>query len=372
MREVKRAGEGRLALRSLSAVMNKEFIHIIRDPGTLFISLIIPVFLLLLFGYALSLDVKDVPFCLVDMDRSAQSRGFIESFTASGYFKLVGSADAESEARHLIDRGQCRMGLVIPIGFSRDLQAGRQVQVGLLVDGSNSTTGSVILAYTQALMAQRSGAASFFSRPKILFNASQRSTAFLVPGLLAIITMFMTILLPSLAVVREKERGTIEILRAGPIRPTAFIIGKLLPYGLICIFDLLAVVIAGALVFGVTMQGSFLLMVLLSLPFLLAGLALGLLISTFVDSLQVAMYVAFLASILPTILLSGFVFPVASMPRLVQLVADMVPARYFLTMLRAIYMKGAGLEAVLQPLLVSLLFAAVLIGLSVERLRRSL
>jgi len=368
----RRATEARLSLRSLSAVMNKEFIHIIRDPGTLFISLIIPVFLLLLFGYALSLDVKDVPFCLVDMDRSAPSRDFVESFTASGYFKLIGSPDAESEARHLIDQGRCRMGLVIPAGFSRDLQAGRQTKVGLLVDGSNSTTASVVLAYTQALMARRSRTPAFFSPPKVLFNSSQRSTTFLVPGLLAIITMLMTILLPSLAVVREKERGTIEILRAGPIRPAAFIIGKLLPYGLICIFDLLAVVIAGALVFGVTMQGSFLLLVLLSLPFLLTGLALGLLISTLVDSLQVAMYLAFLISILPTILLSGFVFPIASMPRLVQLVADVVPAGYFLTMLRAIYIKGAGLKAVLQPLLVSLLFAAVLVGTSVERLRRSL
>jgi ABC-2 type transport system permease protein len=372
MPDERRFNEARLSLRSLSAVMNKEFIHIIRDPGTLFISMIIPVFLLLLFGYALSLDVKDVPFCLVDMDRSAQSRGFVDSFTASGYFKLVASAEGESEARQFIDQGRCRMGLVIPVGFSRNLQAGRQVRVGLLVDGSNSTTASVILAYTQALMAQRSGTASFFSRPRILFNSSQSSTAFLVPGLLAIITMFMTILLPSLAVVREKERGTIELLRAGPIRPAAFIVGKLLPYGLICVFDLLAVVIAGALVFGVTMQGSFLLLVLLSLPFLLAGLALGLLISTFVDSLQVAMYLAFLVSILPTILLSGFVFPVSSMPRLVQLIADLVPARYFLTMLRAIYMKGAGLDAVLQPLLVILLFAAVLVGTSVERLRRSL
>jgi ABC-2 type transport system permease protein len=320
----------------------------------------------------LSLDVKDVPFCLVDMDRSSQSRGFVESFTASGYFKLVGSADGESEARELIDQGRCRMGMIVPTGFSRDLQAGRQVEVGLLVDGSNSTTASVILAYTQALMARRSGATAFFSKPRILFNPSQRSTAFLVPGLLAIITMFMTILLPSLAVVREKEHGTIEILRAGPIRPAAFIIGKLLPYGLICLFDLLAVIIVGALVFGVAMQGSFLLMVSLSLPFLLAGLGLGLLISTFVDSLQVAMYLSFLVSILPTILLSGFVFPVSSMPRLVQLVADLVPARYFLTMLRAIYMKGAGLDAVVQPLLVILLFATALVGLSVERLRRSL
>jgi ABC-2 type transport system permease protein len=372
MPEVRRAGEGRLALRSLSAVMNKEFIHIVRDPGTLVISLILPVFLLLLFGYALSLDVKDVPFCLVDMDRSAQSRSFVESFTASGYFKLVAAVEGESEARRLIDQDRCRMGLVVPVGFSRDLQAGRQAKVGLLVDGSNSTTAAVILAYTKALMARRSGTTAFFSRPKILFNPSQRSTSFLVPGLLAIITMFMTILLPSLAVVKEKERGTMEILRAGPIRPAAFIVGKLLPYGLICVFDLLAVVIVGALVFGVTMQGSFLLLVLLSLPFLLAGLALGLLISTFVDSLQVAMYVAFLASILPTILLSGFVFPVSSMPRAVQLVADLVPARYFLTMLRAIYMKGAGLDAVLQPLLVILLFATVLVGASVERLRRSL
>ena len=209
-------------------------------------------------------------------------------------------------------------------------------------------------------------------RPRILFNPTQRSTDFLVPGILAIITMFMTILLPSMAVVREKERGTIEILRAGPIRPVAFIVGKLLPYGLICILDLLMVIIVGALVFGVRIQGSFVLLVLLSVPFLLTGLAMGLLISTMVDSLQVAMYSSFLVSVLPTILMSGFVFPIASMPRLVQLISLLVPARYFLLVVRGIYLRGAGFGSLYPPFLIILIFGTVLIAVAVERLRRSL
>jgi len=175
-----------------------------------------------------------------------------------------------------------------------------------------------------------------------------------------------------MAVVREKERGTIEILRAGPIRPAAFIIGKLLPYGLICVFDLLLVIIVGALVFGVRMQGSFLLLVGLALPFLITGLSMGLLISTFVESLQVAMYVAVLISMLPTILLSGFVFPIASMPGFIQLISVFVPARYFLLVVRGIYLKAAGFTALIEPVLVIVLFGAVLLAAAVVRLRRSL
>jgi ABC-2 type transport system permease protein len=372
MPEARHADETRLALRSLAAVTNKEFIHIRRDPGTLIISLIIPVFLLLLFGYALSLDVREVPFCLVDQSRTADSREFIRSFTASGYFRLIASVDREADARALIDAGRCRMSLIIPPRFAQDLAAGRQAGIGLTIDGSNSMTASVILAYTEALIARRSGALALAIRPRVLFNPTGRSTDFLVPGILAIITMFMTILLPSLAVVREKERGTIEILRAGPIRPAAFIVGKLLPYGLICVLDLLMVVIVGALVFGVKMQGSFLLLVALSLPFLVAALALGLLISTFVESMQVAMYLSFMVSVLPTILLSGFVFPIASMPRLVQLISVFVPARYFLLVVRGIYLKGAGIDSLWQPLLVIMLFGTVFLSAAVERLRRTL
>jgi len=362
----------RRAWRSLAAVTNKEFIHIIRDPGTLAISLAIPVFLLLLFGYALSLDVKEVPVCLVDLDRTQASRRFTESFTASGYFRLVSRADKETEARDLIDAGRCRMGLVIPAGFDREILARRGAEVGLLVDGSNSMTASVMLAYTEALMARRANLSLGAIRPRVLFNPTQRSTNFLVPGLLAVVMMFMTILLPSLAVVREKERGTIEILRAGPIQPAAFIIGKLLPYGLICIFDLLTVVIVGALVFRVPIQGSFLLLFAMSLPFLATGLALGLLISTFVDSLQVAMYLSFLTSVLPTFILSGFVFPIASMPQLIQLVTYLVPARYYLLVIRGIYLKSAGLGALFTPLAIITVFAAVLITAAVVRLRRTL
>ncbi|MGA2501171.1 MAG: ABC transporter permease, partial [Tepidisphaeraceae bacterium] len=332
--------------------------------------------------YALSTDVRDVPFCLVDQDRTQTSQDFIARFTASGYFKLVGTVGREADAHHLIDAGRAKMALLIPPDFEGDQAAGRTGTVGLLIDGSNSMTASVILAYTEALIARSLGTRSGTSdvpvmsltsiKPRVLFNPTQRSTDFLVPGILAIITMFMTILLPSMAVVREKERGTIEILRAGPIRPAAFIIGKLLPYGLICVLDLLMVIIVGAVVFGVRIQGSFVLLVLLSVPFLLTGLAMGLLISTVVDSLQVAMYSSFLISVLPTILLSGFVFPIASMPRLVQSISLLVPARYFLLVVRGIYLRGAGFGSLYPPFLIILIFGTVLIAVAVERLRRSL
>jgi ABC-2 type transport system permease protein len=366
-----RGRESRLALRSLGAVMNKEFIHIFRDPGTLAISLVIPVFLLLLFGYALSLDVREVPVWLCDLDRSAASRALVADFTASGWFRVAGRTDSEAELRRRVDGGDCRLGLLVPAGFGRDLAAGRAPAVGALVDGSNSVTASVILAYGRQIIARRAGLAADF-RPRVLFNPTASSTAFLVPGLLAVIMMFMTILLPSLAVVREKERGTIEILRAGPIRPAAFIIGKLLPYGLICVFDLLTVVVVGTFVFGVPVRGSFLLLVGASLPFLAAGLALGLLISTFVDNLQVAMYLSFITSVLPTFLLSGFVFPISSMPRLVQYLTLLLPARHYLVLVRGIYLKAAPPGALLQPLLVGALFAVVLVAAAVERLRRTL
>ncbi|MBM3315276.1 ABC transporter permease [candidate division WOR-3 bacterium] len=361
----------RASLRSFLAVMQKEFLHILRDPGTLIISLVLPVFLLLLFGYALSLDVREVPFCVVDNDRSQASREFVETFTASGCFRLLRRVEREADVRPLLDRGRCRMGLVIPAGFGRELAADRRPRVGMLVDGANSVTASVVLAYAERLMAGRDGAGPQALRPKVLFNPAMRSASFLVPGLLAVIIMFMTILLPSLAVVREKETGTVEILRAGPMRPAAFIVGKLVPYGLICVFDLMTVVIVGTLVFGVSIAGSFPLLVLLSLPALATGLAMGLLISTFVDSLQVAMYLAFLTSLLPTIMLSGFVFPIASMPRLLQAAAWLVPARYYLLIARGIFLKAAGIGPLLQPALVLCLFATVLMAAATERLRRA-
>lgn len=365
------ASPARLGLRSLAAVTRKEFIHILRDPGTLAIALVVPVAMLLLFGYALSLDVRDIPTGVVDLDRTPAARAFAERMTASSWFRAVARPASEAAARDLIDRGRIAAALVIPAGFGRTRAAGRTADVLLLLDGANSVTATLALGYAEALAARETGI-TFAPRPRVLFNPARRSTEFLVPGLLAIITMFMTILLPSLAVVREKERGTIEILRAGPIRPAAFIVGKLLPYGLICVFDLLTVMLAGALVFGVGVQGSLPLLLLMSVPFLLTGLALGLLISTFVDSLQVAMYVAFLSSVLPSFMLSGFLFPIGSMPGWLQAASWLVPARYFLVVIRGVYLKSAPAPALLESLFAALVFGILAITAAVERLRRSL
>lgn len=358
-------------LRSLQAVTVKEFIQILRDPGTLAISLLAPALLVLLFGWTLSLDVRNIPTGIVDLDCSPASRAFTERLTAGGWFQIAARPENEAAARRLIDRGQLAAAFVLPAGFGRTRSAGRTARVLLLLDGANPVTATLALGYADAVAARESRI-SFLPRPRVIYNPARRSAVFLVPGLLAVITMFMTIILPSLAVVREKERGTIEILRAGPIRPAVFVLGKLLPYALICFVDLLGVMTVGAVVFRVTAAGSLGLLLLLALPFLLTGLALGLLISTFVDSLQVAMYVAFLISVLPSFLLSGFVFPISSMPVWLQHITALVPARYFLVVIRGIYLKSAPLAALIEPVLAATLFAVIALTAAVERLRRTL
>ncbi len=351
------------------AILRKEFIQISRDRRTLLIVLFMPALMLVLFGYAITLDIKDIPFGVLDFDRSRASADFIDQFRNSNYFRFAGLLDSEQAIKTELDQGRLKVVFIIPVNYETDLKKNRRPALAMLVDGSNANTASVIISYTNRLLSKGLPVAI---QPKTLYNPTARSTNFLVPGLLTIIMMALSVLLTALSIVREKESGTLELLRAGPLKPVQFVLGKLTPYALIALVDCLAVIIIGRFMFAVPIHGSLFLLILLTLPFLVACLSLGLLISTLVGSQQVAMYVAFLSSLLPSFLLSGFVFPIASMPTVVQWLTLFVPARYFLVIVRGIFLKGVGFEALWQPVLILSGFAAVLITLAVIRLRRLL
>jgi drug efflux transport system permease protein len=359
------------------AVARKEFRQIARDTRTLLILLFVPAFILLLFGYALNFDIRHVRLAVDDRDRSTVSRSLISAFVNSGYFDLVGEVDA-AETTRLMDRDQVRAVLVIPAGLSRAVHTGRPAAVQILLNGDNATTATTVMGYTVTIVRGESakyqparGAPPIVTvEPRIWYNPELRSALFLVPGLIAYIAMITAVVSTALSIVREKERGTMEQVRMAPLDAASFVVGKTIPYFVISLTSALGIVVVSMLLFGMPMRGSWLLLLFALSLFLAGALGLGLLISSIAETQQVAFQVALLASFLPTLMLSGFVFPIASMPRALQLVTYVVPARYFLVALRAIVLKGAGLGVYWLDLVALSVFAVAVLGLASVRLHR--
>jgi ABC-2 type transport system permease protein len=367
---------GRRAL----AVGRKELRQIARDRRTLGILLFLPAFFLLLFGYALSWDIRDVRIAVDDRDRTADSRALVASFVESGYFQNIATIDNDTELNQLMDRNTIRAALVIPSGYARDLSLGRQVAVQMLLNGDNANTATTVMGYAIAIMqaesARRltvagSGAGTpFLTESRIWYNPQLRSALFLVPGLIAYIAMITAVVSTALSIVREKERGTIEQIRMAPIGAASFVVGKTLPYLVISLLAELAIIVVAMTLFGLPMRGSWALLLAALSLYLFGALGLGLLVSTVADSQQVAFQVALLVSFLPTLMLSGFIFPIASMPSGLQTISYIVPARYFLIALRGIMLKGVGLATIRVELLALAAYAAIVLALSSARLRR--
>ena len=367
------------------AVGSKEMRQILRDRRTLLILLFIPAFFLLLYGYALSFDIRNVRLAVQDRDRSTQSRELVSSFVNSGYFQLVGYEDSDAALARLVDEGKVRAILTIPAGFERDLTLKRPVTVQVVIDGDNANTASTVAGYARQLIAEF-GAVQMVARqadpgsrtpgpviivePRIWYNPQLRSALFLVPGLIAYISMITAVVSTALSVVREKERGTMEQVRMAPVGPVSYILGKTLPYLVISFTSAVLIVLAAMLLFDLPMRGSWALLFLSIGLFLIGAQAQGLLISTIADTQQVAFQIALLSSMLPTMILSGFIFPISSMPTVVQAITHIVPARYFLVALRAIVLKGADLTAFWQDLVALAIFATVAMALASLRLRR--
>jgi ABC-2 type transport system permease protein len=367
-------------MRKALAVGRKELRQILRDRRTLMILLFIPGFFLLLFGYALNFDIRHVALAVEDRDHSPESRRLVSAFVNSGYFDLAASVTSEREIVDLMDRNAIRAALVIPEGLSRDVRSGRPTSVGVLINGDNANTAATVMGYAGTIIstesqlyvpaALRAGGQPLTLEPRVWYNPQLRSTLFLIPGLLAYIAMIVAVVSTALSVVREKERGTMEQVRMAPIGTLAFIVGKSLPYFVMSLATSLGILFASMYLFDLPVNGPWPVLLLALSLFLLGALGMGLLISTIADTQQVAFQIALLSSFLPTMLLSGFVFPIASMPVPLQVITHIVPARYFLVALRAVVLKGVGFEVVAGSIGALAIFAVVVLGLASVRLRR--
>jgi ABC-2 type transport system permease protein len=369
-------------MRKAIAVARKELRQIARDRRSLLVLLFVPAFFLLLYGYALNFDVQHIHLAVEDDDRSAASRRVVSAFVNSGYFDRVATVTSSREYEQLIDRGDVRAALVIPSGLERKLLNGQRVPVQVIINGDNANTAATVMGYSLRILqtvsalyqlqpATRQSAPIITVEPRVWYNPELRSALFLVPGLIAYIGMISSVVSTALSVVREKERGTMEQVRMAPIGAFAYIVGKTLPYFGISMCTSIAIILASMVLFGLPMNGSWPLL-LLSLSLYLAGaLGLGLMISTAAESQQAAFQLALLSSFLPTMMLSGFVYPIASMPAPIRAITYIVPARYFLVALRSIVLKGAGLRMFWQQLLALAVYATFMLTMAARRLKQS-
>jgi len=379
-----------MSLRRLWLIATKETWHILRDFRTVYMALGIPVVMLLLFGYALTMDVEDIPLLVIDQDHSQASRELGLAFVTSGIFSVVAQAEDAHDLVARFERNQVKAALIIPPDFERDLAHGDLVHAQLIVDGTDANVASIALGYAAAIAQSRTLALVATSlerhglplgkqlRPPVTvktrqwFNPTLRSQWYMVPGLIAVIMAMMAVLLMALTVAREWERGTMEQLLVTPVHPTEIVLGKLVPYFVIGLGQLALVAGAGVLLFDLPMRGSGVLLVAISSLFLIGSLGQGLLISIATRQQQLAMQFALLSSILPGLLLSGFMAPIASMPKFVQWISVIVPARYFLVVTRGIFLKGLGLAALWPQALALAVFAVVMLALGVARFRTRL
>jgi ABC-2 type transport system permease protein len=359
------------------AVARKELRQIARDRRTLLILVFVPAFFLFLYGYALNFDIRHIALAVEDRDQTAESRALVAAFEGSPYFDVVARLTPGAGAEALIDRGAARAALVIPGRFAEQLGRGETTTVQVIVDGDNANTATTVVAYVTTLLREAEvrllgpiEAATAAVAPRIWYNPELRSTVFLVPGLIAFIAMITAVISTSLSIVREKEHGTMEQIRMAPLSMPAFVIGKTLPYLALSQIGATAIVIAAMVFFRLPMHGNWLSLSLVIALFLIGALGTGVLISTVADSQQVAFQAAALVAMLPTLILSGFIFPIASMPVPLQYISALVPARYFLTALRGIVLKGQPLDALLEPIGALCLYAAAVLSLAALRMSR--
>jgi ABC-2 type transport system permease protein len=374
---------------ALRAIARKEFIQIRRDKATTYMVAIFPVMMLVLYGFGIRYDVKSVPMTVLDQDGSPQSRQYIERFANSPYFVVRRYVDNYRDLQHDIDRGESRVGLVVSPDFGRQLGSRREAVVQVIVDGADNNTATIAMSYvsqiTQAyssfVMVQQMEALlrqanltipAIEAEPRVWFNPNLESVQFVVPGIIAIIMMIVGTVLTAVTIVKEKETGTIEQIVSSPIGRYELMIGKVLPYAFLAYVDFLLIVAASYFLFGVEIKGSILLLFLTAFIYLIGVLGLGILVSTSTQTQMAAMLTAILASMLPSILLSGFLFPIRQMPRFLQAITVVVPARYFIEILRDIYLKGLGLEYFWKETLYILLFGVTTLVLAAWRFQKRL
>ncbi len=373
-----------IAVRSLSllrlwAIVRKEFVHIRRDPRSLAMAFLMPLILLVLFGYAITMDITNLNLVVVDHDKSSASRQYLERFSASGYFTVVAQIDDEDEAQRQLDAGKAHIGLIIPRHFARDLASGRSVAVQALSDGSDANTASIGQGYLEGVTGRfNAGHLDTIASPlienrlRVWYNPELKSRWFIIPGLMAVIMTVITALLTSLTVSREWESGTMEQLISTPVQPLELMLGKMLPYFVIGMFDMLLAVTMSVWVFEVPLQGSLLFLVGATSLFLFGGLGFGIFISTVARSQLVASQAAMVSTFIPAFLLSGFLYAIENMPAPLQVITHLVQARYFVAVLKAIFLKASPPIYLLEELAFLALFAAIVMVVAVRKFEKKI
>jgi ABC-2 type transport system permease protein len=371
-----------MTVRRTRAIFVKELHHITRDSRSLALALAMPFMMLLLYGYALSLDVDHIPTLIFDQDGTAVSRGMTRQFQGSRYFDIRGFTDSYAPIERAIDKNEILIGIVIPIGFGSDLSEGRNANVQLLVDGSDSNKSSIAMGYAESVARTYSTQIRLQSRPairpvssvdariRVWYNSSLQSRNFVIPGLIAVILMILSGMLTTLTIAREWEMGAMEQILSTPLRPSEMVIGKMLAYFVVGLMDAVISLVVGVTIFAVPFRGSILLLAVSTCLFLCAVLFLGILISagsrTQVEAYQWGMLMTFL----PGFLLSGFVFSIDTMPKVLQVISVIVPARYFVITLKALFLKGAGLGIIGNQLIFMAIFALIVYWLAIRKLKR--
>jgi ABC-2 type transport system permease protein len=371
-------------LKALRPIIVKEFRQIRRDPTSLGMLLVLPAALIILVGYALNFDIKDIPLAVFNQSPGMESREYLQRFQHSEYFDYAYQVHSYAEIETLFMHGQVKVALVIPEAFGHDMLAGHETHVQILVDGSDANTAGQAVGYASQITMDFSSMLSIdaFRRagrafqqpiafePRIWYNPDLASSKFLVPGLIGFIIMLTGVISTSMTIVREKERGTMEQIMVSPLRPFQVILGKTLPYMAIALVAATLILILGYLLFAIEIKGSLLVLYAGIFMVVLAALGQGLLISTVTDSQQVAFMVSVFSSLLPSFLLSGFIFPVSSMPVFLQVFSNIAAVKFFLVIVRGVMLKGAGLAAVWPQFLYLVLFALVTLGISVKRFQK--
>jgi ABC-2 type transport system permease protein len=373
------------SLKRIKAVAWKEFVQIKRDPRSLGLALAIPIFLLLIFGYGLSLDIDHVRTMVWNQDSSSElTRNFLLNFKNSKYFKIVAYTDNYRDIERMINNGKVMMALIIPKDFSHYIESGKQAPLQLIVDGSDANTATIAMGYVRTVVSnynvglltssiQRQGLKpikTIDARSRIWFNMGLTSTWFIVPGVITMIMMIIAGLLTSICVAREWERGTMEQLISTPVKAPELIIGKFIPYFAIGIFDLTIGVLMSQFLFGVPFRGSYLLLVILSALFLTGALSQGIYISVVARTQLMASQLASLTTMLPTVLLSGFIYPIFNMPKFIQVFTYLIPARYYIVVLRELFLKAGGIQSMWDEAVFLFIFAFIMLGFAIRRFRK--
>ncbi|HUN54316.1 MAG TPA: ABC transporter permease [Smithella sp.] len=369
----------------LKAIIRKEFYHLIRDYRSLYLAFAIPLLLIILFGYALSLDVDNVETIFVDYDKSELSRDFIRKLDASSYFHVAGLLPRTKDAIGYLDHDRAKLVIVIPPDFMKSMEADRETPVQIIIDGSDPTFANIVRGYITSFTEQynqkmlinflnRNGQEQIKppvdGRIRIWFNEDLESRNFILPGIIAVIIMIVGALLTSLIIAREYENGTMETIKSMPVRAGELLLGKAIPYFLIGLTDVLISILLGQLLFGIVMKGNFWLMLASSSLYLCVALSLGLWISNLTKSQMMANQIAILTTYLPSLLLSNFVFPVINMPKFLQLITWVVPARYFIDILSGIYLRNLGIDYLWPSMLVLFVMFVVLTFLNFRLLKK--